>query len=276
MNTSKLVSLQILASMIKDGDSLGLGGSLLHRGPFALVRELIRSGRRHLEIIKASPGYDIDILCRAGSVAKARCGIVAMEGQFGFAPWYRKAVENGVLELEEHACATLAAGLRAAAFGVPFQPVAGVHGSDIAKLNNWACISDPYGSGKDCWVIPPIRPDIAVIHAAEATLAGDVRVYGTPHWDRLLTRAAKCVLVTTERLVDEALFAERPEWTLVPRFMTDAVAVVPRGAWPGSCLPFYGVDFQGIESYLANPGEDFLRTHLQNAPETRPEDASMD
>ena len=36
--------------------------------------------------------------------------------------------------LEEHACMTLTAGLRASAFGVPFQPVGGVHGSDLAAL----------------------------------------------------------------------------------------------------------------------------------------------
>jgi glutaconate CoA-transferase subunit A len=191
-----------------------------------------------------------------------------MEGPFGLAPWYRKAVETGTLVLEEHACATLAAGLRAAAFGVPFQPVAGVHGSDLAKLNNWACLPDPYGSGKDCWVIPPIQPDIAVIHAAEITSAGDARVYGTPNWDRLLTRAAKSVLVTAERLMDEAAFAECPELTLVPRFITTAAAVVPQGAWPGSCWPSYGVDYQSIKAYIENPCEDFLHTHLKHAPET--------
>ena len=62
---------------------------------------------------------------------------------------------------------TLVAGLRAAAYGVPFQPVGGVHGSDLAELNGWRKISDPYGSGQEVYVIPAISPDIAVIHASE-------------------------------------------------------------------------------------------------------------
>jgi glutaconate CoA-transferase, subunit A len=100
---SKLCSLSELAGRIPDGAALGIGGVFLHRGPFALVRELARRQTRRLEIIKPSPGYDLDLLCRAGAVSRVRAGIVAMEGKFGLAPWYRKAVETGAIELEEHA-----------------------------------------------------------------------------------------------------------------------------------------------------------------------------
>lgn len=99
----KLTSLAKLAAGIPDGASIALGGSFLHRGPFALVRELVRQNKRGLEIIKPSPGYDVDLLCRAGAVAKVRAGIVAMEGNFGLARWFRKAVENKEARFEEHA-----------------------------------------------------------------------------------------------------------------------------------------------------------------------------
>jgi glutaconate CoA-transferase subunit A len=269
MAQSKLTTLGEMAARVPDGASLALGGSFLHRGPFAFVRELIRQGRRGLEIVKQSPGYDLDILCRAGCVAKARAGIVAMEGNFGLAPWYRRAVERREIVLEEHACMTLTAGLRAAAFGVPFQPVGGVHGSDLAALNRWAAIEDPYGSGTKVWVIPAIRPDIAVIHANEATASGDARVYGTFNWDRIMTRAARQVFVVAERLVDEGEFQARPELTLVPGFMTHALAIVPRGAWPGSCWPLYEVDYPSVEAYMDR--EASLESHLARAPEAQPE-----
>src|SRR4051812_19822599 len=100
---SKLRTLSELASLVADGSSLGIGGVFLHRGPFALVRELARQKRRGLEIIKPSPGYDLDLLCRAGAVRRVRAGIVAMEGNFGLAKWYRKAIERKEAELEEHA-----------------------------------------------------------------------------------------------------------------------------------------------------------------------------
>ena len=122
---------------------------------------------------------------------------------------------------------TLVAGLRAASYGVPFQPVGGVHGSDLARLNGWQTIRDPYGSGKDVYVIPAIAPDVAVIHAAEVDEEGNARVYGSPFWDHPLTRAAKRVLVTAERLVPTDVLRLQPELTLVPGFMVEAVAIVP-------------------------------------------------
>lgn len=264
----KQVSLQELAAKIRDGSSLALGGSFLHRGPFSLVRELIRQGRKDLEIIKQSPGYDIDILCRVGAVRKVRAGIVAMEGNFGLAPYYRRAIESGEAQLEEHACASLTAGLRAAAFGVPFQPCGGLHGSDIPALNGWKCLDDPYGVGDPVWVIPSIQPDFALIHASEVDRKGNVRVAGTHHWDRIMSRAAKSVLVVAERVVDTEIFTDAPEATLVPHFMVEAFAVVPNGAWPGSCWPLYEVDYPAVEAYLPSDSEA-LCEHMKNAPEAK-------
>ena len=100
---SKLCTLSELAARIPDGCALGLGGVFLHRGPFAVVGGRARQQRRHLEIIKPSPGYDVDLLCRASAVRRVRAGIVAMEGNFGLARWYRKAIETGAAALEEHA-----------------------------------------------------------------------------------------------------------------------------------------------------------------------------
>ena len=100
---SKITSLGKLAASIPDGTSIAAGGSFLHRGPFALVRELVRQHKRNLEFIKPSPGYDVDLLCRAGVVTRVRAGIVAMEGSFGLARWFRKAIERKDAYLEEHA-----------------------------------------------------------------------------------------------------------------------------------------------------------------------------
>jgi glutaconate CoA-transferase subunit A len=264
----KVVSLTELARRISDGSSIALGGSFLHRGPFALVRALARRGARDLEVVKPSPGYDLDLLARVGAVSRAKAGIVAIEAGFGLAPSYRKAVETGVLRLEEHACMTLVAGLRAAAAGVPFTPVAGVLGSDLIALNGWHTMRDPYGSGREVVVVPAIQPDVAVIHANEVDELGNARVYGSPHWDRIMTRSAKRVLVTAEKLVTTDHLAQRPELTLVPHFMVEAVAIVANGAWPGSLHPSYGINFDAVAAYLA-VDDDALERHLERAPEAR-------
>ncbi len=265
-DSHKILPLTNLVERVKDGSSVALGGSFLHRGPFAFVRELIRQNKKDLEIIKQSPGYDIDILCRARCVSKLRAGIVAMEGNFGMAPSYRKAVENKEIALEEHACASLTAGLRAAAYGVPFQPCGGIHGSDLPLLNGWVALKDPYGSATDVWVIPPIEPDFAVIHVNEVNEIGDARVFGTSHWDRIMSRAAKRVFVIAENVVPVSAFRERPELTLIPHFMVEAASIVPNGAWPGSCWPHYEVDYPAVERYLKKGGPA-LREHLGAAPD---------
>jgi glutaconate CoA-transferase subunit A len=161
---------------------------------------------------------------------------------------------------------TLVAGLRAAAYGVPFQPVAGVHGSDLARLNGWKAIADPYGSGREVYVIPAIQPDVAVVHAYEVDDQGNARVLGSPFWDHPLTRAAKRVLVTAEKLVKSETLAAQPELTLVPGFMVEAVAIVPRGAWPGSMHPLYEIDYRAVEHYM-NDAPGVLEAHLAAAPE---------
>lgn len=262
----KSVTLQALAARVPDGASLAIGGSFLHRGPFAFVRELIRQGRKDLEIIKQSPGYDIDILCRAGAVRKVRAGIVAMEGNFGLAPWYRRAIESRQVQLEEHACASLTAGLRAAAYGIPFQPCPGLHGSDLPALNGWVSLPDPYGRAGPVYAIPAITPDYAVLLASEVDAQGNVRIAGTPHWDRIMSRAARSVLVVAEKQVEARVFQDQPEATVVPGFMVEAFSVVPRGAWPGSCWPGYPIDYPAVERYLA-AGDGVLAAHLSEAPE---------
>ena len=169
---------------------------------------------------------------------------------------------------------TLVAGLRAASYGIPFQPVAGVFGSDLPKVNDWKTVTDPY-TGKEIYVIPAIRPDIAVIHVNEVDEFGNARVYGTPFWDHPVTRAAKRVLITAERLVATDVLRLQPELTLVPGFMVEAVAIVPNGAWPGSMHPLYEIDYPAVERYMQDePG--VLEAHLAAAPETLKSNATAD
>jgi glutaconate CoA-transferase subunit A len=263
---TKIVSLDELAARVENGASVGLGGSFLHRAPAAFVRALVARGASELELVKASPGYDLDLLCRAGALRRARVGIAAMDAELGLLPAYRRAVERGEIELEEHSCITIVSGLRASAYGVPFMPVAGLDGSEIPELNGWNRVADPYGSERSVFVVPAIRPDVAILHVNEIDEDGNARLYGSPQWDRAMSRGAARVLVTAERLVPRARIEEQPELTLVPGFMVEAAAIAPRGAWPGSMYPDYGIDQDAVERYLED-GEEALARHLDEAPE---------
>ena len=100
---SRLTSLAAAAALIPDGATVAFGGSLLHRSPSALTRELARQRRRGLTFVKPSAAYDVDLLCAAGCLDTVYAGIIAMEGGFGLAPSYRRAVEEGRVRVREHA-----------------------------------------------------------------------------------------------------------------------------------------------------------------------------
>lgn len=110
-------------------------------------------------------------------------------------------------------------------------------------------VRDPY-SGEELVAIPRLRPDWAVVHVPEADADGNARIYGSPFWDRLMTRAARRVVVTAEAIVPRAELARQPELTVVPGLFVSAVVHAPGGAWPGSCYPCYGVDYPAVEAYL--------------------------
>ena len=99
----KLVSLADGAALIPDGALVAFGGSLLHRFPGAFARELARQGRRGIHFVKPSPGYDFDLLCRAGIVVEASVGIATMEAGLGMLPAFRQRAERGELIVHEHA-----------------------------------------------------------------------------------------------------------------------------------------------------------------------------
>ena len=98
----KLVSLAEGAGLVPDGALVAFGGSLLHRFPGALVRELARQERRRLRFVKPSPGYDFDLLCGVGALAEAYVGIATMEAGLGMLPNFRARAEAGELVVHEY------------------------------------------------------------------------------------------------------------------------------------------------------------------------------
>lgn len=129
-------------------------------------------------------------------------------------------------------------------------PVAGLFGSDLPAASGFQAVRDPY-SGQEVYVIPRIAPDWAVIHVHEADADGNARIFGTPFWDRIMSRAADHLILTTERIVPTDEFARLPELTIIPGFLVVAVVEAPGGAWPGACWPLYATDEPAVWDYLA-------------------------
>ena len=152
--------------------------------------------------------------------------------------------------------------MRAASHGLPFEPIVGLTGSDIPAAAGFRTVKDPY-TGAELYAIPAIRPDWAIIHVQEADAIGNARIYGSPYWDLVMSRAAARVILTAERILPTEELARVPELTRIPHFLVEAVVHAPEGAGPTSCHPYYGIDEAGVRAYLeAADRPETLRAYL--------------
>jgi glutaconate CoA-transferase subunit A len=259
-----LTSLDEAAKLIKDGDLLTFGGATFHRAPMEFIREMVRQGKKDLNLVDREPAMDFDLLIGAGCVAKVRTGMLAFE-IFGMAPNFRKMAEARKIITKEGACQPIIAGFRAAAMGLPSLPVKGMLGSDLLDISeiigSQMQVEDPF-TGEELIAVRAIEPDVAVIHAQKADEYGNVRIEGPFYEDVIKAKAAKTVVVTSEELIPNSEIRKMPEATTLPHFIVDAVVEAPKGAYPCSCFNYYDADYDHIKDYLKYAAEDRFGEYL--------------
>jgi glutaconate CoA-transferase subunit A len=233
-----LVTLQQAAAAIPDGASVGIG----RFSPLALVRELIRSGRKNLHLIGVPTGeLAVEMLIAAGAVRSLETSGVDL-GEHGFAPSFTRAVEGGELTVLDSSCPALLMALQAGASGIPFTPVPGLIGTDLlARRSDWKLADDPFHPGRKLVLVPAIAPDFALVHALRADPRGNA-VIGTQHDDRLLIQAARQVVMTVEEVTPDALESLQPDEQVIPAAYVDLMAEAPLG----------GIRAGDVERYLAS------------------------
>jgi len=264
----KVMDLSQAAALVPDGCTLAIGGLSMNSSPMALVRELIRQGKKDLTVVAIVNGMAVDWLVAAGCVRRVISGLISFEGM-GLAPNFRRAVESGTVEFEEYSEYLLIARLRAAATHLPFIPTKAGLGTDVIGLHpeTTRLETDPV-SGEAYVACLPLDIDVAVVHAHAADPQGNVRVDPKLIWmDNELVNAAGTTIVTVERMITHAQFVAEPHRTTYPRFITTAVAEVPWGAYPTSCFPAYRHDKGFFDEYSAAAKEAgrfraFFEQHL--------------
>lgn len=251
-DTDKLTDLPRAAAHVADGSLVALGGGLSARLPMALVRELIRQGRRGLHVVGSAHGIDVDLLIAAGAVSVCEESYVGFEQDFGLAPAYRRAAETGAVEVRESCCATILAQLRAAEFGLPFMPVRGVKGSDIRRLHpEYAEVTCPF-TGEILVVVPPLRPGVALIHAPLGDRRGNLHLEQPYVLDERFAAASGSVVATVDRIGSTEELAAAG--ITIPAHRVRAVAEVRYGAHPTSSYPGYAYDRRHLAEYVRSAG----------------------
>jgi glutaconate CoA-transferase subunit A len=168
------------------------------------------------------------------------------------APSYRRTVQSGGVQAQEHACYTVIAGLRAAIQGVPFMPVAGLTGSDLPAARDFRLVADPY-SGESVVAIPALLPDVALIHVHQSDQFGNAVIRGSIFEDLLMVQAAKTVILTAEEIVDGSAFDT--DATTISSLYVSAVVESPRGAWPFGMDGHYAPDVDHMLKLVTAGGD---------------------
>jgi glutaconate CoA-transferase, subunit A len=216
--------------LVHDGDSVALEG-FTHLIPFAAGHEVIRQGRRELELIRMTPDVLYDQMVGVG-VARRLVFSYAGNPGVGSLHRLRDAIENGwprPIEIEEHSHAGMANRYVAGASRLPFAVLRGYRGTDLVPHTRVEPIICPF-TGEELVAVPALEPDVAIVHAQEADRAGNVQLWGIPGVQKEAVLAAKRSLVTVERVVDE--LNPVPGGVIIPGWVIDAVVEAPGGSQP--------------------------------------------
>ncbi len=264
------------------GAHISIGGFTLNRNPMAAVYEIIRQRITGLHVYAHSNGQGVDELVGAGCVSRLE---IAYAGSGRFAPTcirFRKAVENRSLAVEDYSNYQMTLRFMAGSMGVPFLPTRSGLGTSIIdkwgfsaemrktdpKIPNQKLVVldnplDGWGDAARVVLVPAINPDVTILHAQKVDVQGTVRIEGLTFADVEQAKAARCLIVTCEELVEIDVLRTAPDQNQIPFFCVDAVVPVPWGAFPTACYRYYDYDPVYLNQYRqAAMDDERYRTYL--------------
>ncbi len=240
-----------VSRFVRDGSTLAFASSA-GRMSIAFAYEVIKQRRRNLKFASAGTGAPcLDLLVGGKAVTRAEASFTmvtcynirrAMEGD------HRPREKGYRFQLEDYSNLAMTLRFAAAAMGIPFIPIRSLRGSDIERLRTFkgkeklALMRSPFRDRSSVVVLPPCRPDVAIMHAQFADEDGNVLAYGPAGSDGWALKAAKHRVVTVEKIVEKRFVKENSVRMFLPSFMVDAVCQVRYGAHPYGLFGFYDLD----------------------------------
>jgi acyl CoA:acetate/3-ketoacid CoA transferase alpha subunit len=194
--------------------------------------------------------HDVDILIGGGVVDRIECAYAHGHELRGLSPAGRRATELGKVKiLAELSNAAFQWRFKAASMGLPWLPARVMMGTDTFRYSSSKIAEDPY-TGKPITLIPACYPDFALIHVHRCDKYGNCQIDGTTIEDIELSRAAKRLIVTTERLIPHEEIIDHPDRTAIPHFVVDAVVESKYGCHPGNMPMLYYSDEEHMAEWL--------------------------
>jgi acyl CoA:acetate/3-ketoacid CoA transferase alpha subunit len=257
--TEKLMSeREAVARFVADGDYIGCDLTYFIRGPNALLHEIIRQRRRDLWFCAKYCYAESVLLLGGGCLARIDAGFVAAGERV-----LTEAMQAGRVSLVEWTNDSLTLRLLAGAMGVPFLPTRTLLGTDTLRYSGAKVVEDPF-SGKPICLVPALNPDVGLIHAHQADVYGNARIFGASTAPLEQAMAAKKVIVQAEAIIEPDEIRRHPQRTTIPYYLVDAVVHVPYGAYPGTCPGRYRADMPRIgEVMRALDAAEALQRYLE-------------
>jgi glutaconate CoA-transferase subunit A len=232
-----------VADLVRDGDTVAIEG-FTHLICFAAGHEIIRQRKRDLTLCRMTPDVIYDQMIGAGVANKLVFSWLGNPG-VGSLHAIRRRVENAdpaPLEIEEYSHFGMVCRYVAGASNLPFFPIRSYYESDIPKVNpRIVPITSPY-DGTEVYVVPPLNPDVAIVHAQRADANGNAQIWGLLGCQKEAAFAAKRVVVVCEEVVDESVVRADPNRTVIPGLIVDAVVEEPFGCHPSYAQGYYDRD----------------------------------
>ena len=173
-----------------------------------LVRALIRRGVRDLHLVCVPmSGLPADLLIGAGCVKTLETSAISF-GELGTPHRFQAALKSGAIGMMDATCPAIYAAIEAGRKNIPFIPLRGLIGSDlVAHRPDWKVIDNPFQPNDPIVLLPAIRPDFALMHAAYADRDGNVFLGRRHELVEMAQAAIHGALVTVEQVRDIDLLA---------------------------------------------------------------------
>jgi len=218
------------------------------RCPMSLVNEIVRQGIGNLRV--AGQGVlELDMLLAAGLVKALDITYIGLE-VYGVSNCLRREVESGRVEsCAEWSNAAIAWRFKAAAMGVPFLPVRSMLGTDTFEYSAAKVVRCPFTDEPIC-LLPALVLDVGLIHVHRADRFGNAEIDGISGFAAEMARASKTLIISAEQIVGEEVIRSRPDRTIIPYYLVDAVVEALYGSHPGEMCYLYRRDEAQIKEWV--------------------------
>jgi glutaconate CoA-transferase subunit A len=243
--TSKVATMHdAVAELVRDGDTVAIEG-FTHLICFAAGHEIIRQRKRDLTLARMTPDVIYDQMIGAGVATKLIFSWLGNPG-VGSLHAIRRRIEDhdpASLEIEEYSHFGMVCRYVAGAANLPFFPIRSYYESDIPRVNpKIVPMTSPYEDATEVYVVPPLRPDVAIVHAQRSDAEGDTQIWGLLGCQKEVAFAAHKVIVVCEEIVEESVIRQDPNRTVIPSAVVDAVVEEPFACHPSFTQGYYDRD----------------------------------